>query len=163
MNKFPGLCVFLIRLAWERCDGRTGRWTFTLWGNFGAWLGGGVWARPGRGSLLAAARRTSSSCRWICCWMRMSSPSSPCWGTAQGERGGVSCQSHEARGGGGGAYSRWRDSGDKRKPAHWEWGKLRSFFFFWRPDSQSCQKHILMLVQTGQSLKIALYKWIIYK
>lgn len=54
--------------------------TFTLrvcWGRKGAGSGGG-----GRVLFAAAARRTSSSCRWICCWIRMSSPSRPCWGTS---------------------------------------------------------------------------------
>lgn len=54
--------------------------TFTFFlccGGMGAGSGGG-----GRAVLAAAARRTSSSCRWICCWIRMSSPSRPCWGTS---------------------------------------------------------------------------------
>lgn len=120
MNKFPGLCVLVVfKYDWleNSWSGRAGRWTFTLWGKFGDLLGGGVWAWPGRGSLPAAARRTSSSCCWICCWMRTSSPSSPCWGTAQWERGGVSCQStwsHDA--GGGIAYRRRRESGGKSSP-----------------------------------------------
>lgn len=50
--------------------GVVGEWTFTLRLDceglgFGAGLGLG--SRGGGGALLAAARRISSSCRWICC------------------------------------------------------------------------------------------------
>lgn len=59
--------------------------TFTLrlcCGGTGAGSAGG-----GRALSAAAARRTSSSCLWICCWIRTSSPSRPCWGTSQCETG----------------------------------------------------------------------------
>lgn len=94
---------------WGLGGGRRGGRTFTLrfcWGGLGLGFGvvvgigsgirrgggggrgGGLGAGSGLGRafLDAAARRTSSSACWICCWMRMSSPSRP-WGTSQWERG----------------------------------------------------------------------------
>lgn len=87
INDISGTCTFcLISVAGIVQEalleqGRS-KWigTFTLrfcWAGLGAGSGGG-----GRALLAAAARRTSSSCRWICCWIRTSSPSRPCWGTS---------------------------------------------------------------------------------
>lgn len=66
-----GLSKWVVTFTFRFCCGGTG-----------AGSGGG-----GRALLAAAARRTSSSCFWICCWIRTSSPSRPCWGTSQGETG----------------------------------------------------------------------------
>lgn len=87
-----------------------GEWTFTLRLDceglgFGAGLGLG--SRGGGGALLAAARRISSSCCWICCWMRMSSLSSPCWGTAQWQRRAVNKPAYQLIGGYGRAFGKW--------------------------------------------------------
>lgn len=87
LKKYLKLSGGLICFLMARWVTALSKWvvTFTLrfcCGGTGAGSGG-----RGRALLAAAARRTSSSCLWICCWIRTSSPSRPCWGTSQCETG----------------------------------------------------------------------------
>lgn len=66
---------------WELLVGLGSKWgrTFTLRVCVeGLWFAARSWGEV-RALLAAAARWTSSSCRWICCWIKISSPSRPCW------------------------------------------------------------------------------------